>query len=374
MNKIIKQILFLVLILIISITFVRTPLFEGFRSIPSESEAISKLTNMYNTDTGLGFRLLERCSTFYVDKQSETECIRKEIEGPHGGDETILNASVTWLNHNMVEAHFYSDIDYNKTESDVFLLLPGDMKYDCDFIQDTGFNGCGQNIPDCKGTAQQIAKEYLESCCENDVCDCHNPLSGICNFKDQNLMINTYNEIIKNIRDPNSKYKDVPIKEQQRQAYWDQGTENYNISKTQKGNPTYSKPIAVGFLFDEARKAKQGESDPLSRAVGSKILANDFSKKVKELYTCCKTDKACHQGLELPVVMIHRKPDFTIEFLSQDNKILNKATCMADSIIPSCNQETYENDCKNIVDKYSCGDKIYASGCNENNMCQFKAI
>ena len=55
----------------------------------------------------------------------------------------------------MEEAHFYSDIYFQSSETDVFLLLPGNQKYDCDFVQDAGFNGCGQNIPDCEGDADK---------------------------------------------------------------------------------------------------------------------------------------------------------------------------------------------------------------------------
>ena len=91
----------------------------------------------------------------------------------------------------MKEAHFYSDINFNNAETDVFLLLSGDQKHDCDFVQDAGFNGCGSNVPTCKGTPDEVAKQYLDSCCDGDTCECHNPY--ICNFKDQNLLINTYN-------------------------------------------------------------------------------------------------------------------------------------------------------------------------------------
>ena len=114
------------------------------------------------------------------------------------------------------------------------LLLPGDQKHDCDFVQDAGFNGCGNNVPVCKGTAEEVAKQYLDSCCDGDNCECHNPY--ICNFKDQNLLIDTYNKIIENIRKPNSKYNTIPIKEPQRQAYWDQGTDFWNQKKTKKVN------------------------------------------------------------------------------------------------------------------------------------------
>ena len=37
------------------------------------------------------------------------------------------------------------NINFNNAETDVFLLLPGDQKNDCDFVQDAGFNGCGNN-------------------------------------------------------------------------------------------------------------------------------------------------------------------------------------------------------------------------------------
>ena len=49
------------------------------------------------------------------------------------------------------------------------------------------------------------------------------------------LLINTYNKIIENIRKPGSKYNKIPIKEPQRQAYWDQGGNYWNQKKTEKG-------------------------------------------------------------------------------------------------------------------------------------------
>ena len=104
MNKKSKQILFLFLIMFLSIAFNKNRIIEGFQN----DSIVDILNNMYKQQ-GVVFRALERCSNFYVDESSANECLRKEIEGPHGGDETILNASTTWLNSKM-EAHFYSDI------------------------------------------------------------------------------------------------------------------------------------------------------------------------------------------------------------------------------------------------------------------------
>ena len=132
MNKKTKKILFLSLLLLLSIVFYKT----SYRESMANNDIISRLTELYSSDKGLGFRALERCNGYYINEANKDECLRKEIEGPHGGDETILNASNTWLNCRMKEAHFYSDINFNNAETDVFLLLPGDQKHDCDFVCD----------------------------------------------------------------------------------------------------------------------------------------------------------------------------------------------------------------------------------------------
>ena len=373
MNKTQRGLLFLILIFIFSLIIKKNPLREAFNICNSNNSIINQLNSMYKSDKGIGFRALERCSAFYTNDEAANECLRKEIEGPHGGDESIINASTTWLNYKMKEAHFYSDIYFQSSETDVFLLLPGNQKYDCDFVQDAGFNGCGQNIPDCEGDADKLAQQYLESCSEGDDYSCHNPY--ICNFKDQNLLIDTYNKIIENIRKPGSKYNKVPIKEPQRQSYWDQGGNYWNQKKTEKGK--YGQPIAIGFLFDEAPKSEIRKDDPLSRVIGSKIFANDFGKKIQELYTNCQNTASCPNGLELPVVAIHRKKDFSIEFIDQNSSIIQNTpnvTCNPDSIIPKCTPETAEVECKKIIDTYKCGDKMYVNGCSENNFCKFKAI
>ena len=372
MNKKTNQILFLSLLLLFSIVIFIKPIRESMTNNSTDSDIVNKLNTMYSSEKGVGFRALERCNGYYSSDANKDECLRKEIEGPHGGDESILNASTTWLNCRMKEAHFYSDINFNNAETDVFLLLPGDQKYDCDFVQDAGFNGCGNNVPVCKGTADEVAKQYLESCCDGDNCECHNPY--ICNFKDQNLLIDTYNKIIENIRKPGSKYNTIPIKEPQRQAYWDQGSDYWNQQKNQKGK--YGQPIAIGFLFDEAPPPEARKDDPLARVIASKTFANEFARRVKSTYTKCQESGNCSQGgLDLPVVMIHRKKDFKLEFLSQENDILTKTpgvTCNPDSVIPKCTPETAETDCQNIINQYGCKDKLVIGGCNSNNFCQFK--
>ena len=117
MNKKTKQIIFLSLILLFSIAFYKSSFREP---MSNKSEILTRLTTMYGSEKGLGFRALERCNGYYSNDANKDECLRKEIEGPHGGDETILNASTTWLNCRMKEAHFYSDINFNNAETDVF--------------------------------------------------------------------------------------------------------------------------------------------------------------------------------------------------------------------------------------------------------------
>ena len=75
--------------------------------------------------------------------------------------------------------------------------------------------------------------------------------------------------------------------------------------------------------------------------------------------------------------MVYRDKDFKITFKNQDDAIIQNTPnvlCNPESIIPSCKQNSYENDCNEIIKKYNCTDKIYSSGCSPNKFCKFQKI
>lgn len=305
----------------------------------SSDEMVTKLNNMYNSETGVVFRALERCNNFYQDEES---CIKKEIDGPHGGDPSIESASSTWLRHDMIEAHFYSDINFNNTIFDVYLLLRGDQKKECDFVQDAGFNGCGKALP-CEGDADKLALEYLDSCQPKGYkIPCNNPT--ICNFTDQELLVNTYNTIIRKIKEDGSKYNDITVKEPQRQVFWDQGKEN---------GGKYEPPIAVGFLYDV--------NNP-QRVAASKNLAKDFRDAVVKKYP----------KMKLPLVQIYRDDKFKISFKNYSENLPKDVVCNTDMSFPACSSPD-TNKCLEYLKINKCTDNLYVKGCT-NNVCQYSKI
>ena len=332
------------LLIIVSILL----LYLSSHSIESFSDAensctndmVSLLNDMYKSDVGVVFRALERCNEFYDNEESKQYCIEKEIDGPHGGDPSIESASTTWLRDDMIEAHFYSDINFNNTNFDVYLLFHGNQKKQCDFIQDAGFNGCGKTVP-CTGDSDKLALEYLDSCQPEDYkIPCNNPT--ICNFTDQELLVKTYNTIIQKIKEEGSKYKDIPIKEPQRQVFWDQGTEN---------GGKYEPPIAVGFLYDVKNP---------QRVTASKNLAKDFRDAVVKKYN----------NLNLPLVQIYRNDNFKISFKSYWDELPKDVTCHKDMSFPSC---ITTSECGKFLVENGCNGIISAKGCN-NGICQYQSV